>query len=132
MYKLRKILVFIMIFVIVSSCALADGEVIPLASGVINSASVSFTSSGRATFSLVCQIVCSSLEVSSCTLQKKNGSRWEFEANLLRPSGSSNSCILVTSADYSASLKSGNTYRIVVEFNADGATTTCTSNSITY
>lgn len=105
---------------------------------IFESASVAISSSMYADFYAGTHRNCSSIYVSSCTLQKKNSSgSWVYAATLTPPSDTAtNTSNFGALADYESSCTSGNTYRVRAVFKAvyDGTTYTVTrtSNSVQY
>lgn len=105
---------------------------------VFESASVSIGSGMDADFYAGTNYNCSSISVSSCTLQKKNTSgTWVYAASLTPPSNvAKNTSNFGALADYSSSCTSGNTYRVRAVFkavyNGTSYTVTRTSNSVNY
>ena len=104
----------------------------PFASYVFASADVSLNSNKSGVFNAT-TIYATSVSVTSCTLQRKDGSKWIDVGSLTPPSHtSSNSYSFSAIANYSSSLINGNTYRITAVFSADGETVTRTSSQRTY
>ena len=102
------------------------------ASPVFNTRSVSFSSSMKSSMSATTSIVCAKISVTSVTLEKSSGGAWGFDKNLPCPSPMTNTDIYGAGMDYSSYCVKGNTYRIVVVFNADGVTASATSPGATY
>jgi hypothetical protein len=105
---------------------------------IFESASVSIGSEVDADFDASTNRNCSSIYVSSCTLQKKNASgTWVYAVTLTPPSDvARNTSDFGALADYSNSCTSGNTYRVRAVFkavyNGISYTVTRTSNSVNY
>jgi hypothetical protein len=121
-----------------SCCFVSAGVAATLESLVFESASVTIGSSIDADFDAATNYNCSSISVSSCTLQKKNASgTWVYAASLTPPSDvAKNTSNFGALADYSSSCTSGNTYRVRAVFkavyNGTSYTVTRTSNSVNY
>ena len=117
--------------------AMAEGMT-PYANLVFESARVSIGKSMDADFSSGMHCNCTTIYVSSCTLEKKNANgTWSYASSLTPPSETAtNTSDFGAYKDYSASCTSGNTYRIRATFAAvyKGITYTVnrTSNSVDY
>lgn len=130
---MRKLICLVMVLVTALTAVVwtASAEISPLSSEVFHRASVS-CSSGTATFSARVNIQCSSISVTSCTLQKFENGSWVFAATLATPESKSNTYTYFTTKDYSSSMSTGVTYRIKATFEAGGDSVTTTSKSFTY
>lgn len=116
----------------------SSGLASTLESLVFESAAVTIGSRIDADFDAAANYNCSSIYVSSCTLQKKNASgSWVYASSLTPPSDvAKNTSNFGALADYSSSCTSGNTYRVRAVFkavyNGISYTVTRTSNSVNY
>lgn len=128
----KKFMSALTIVTVTLFCVVAIAEALPLSSTHFNSVTILFYASGSATFSASLKKKCSSVGVSSCTLEKKDGNNWTFESMLPTPNSKTDTSFYAASQDYSAHLTSGVTYRLVVVYEADGEQVTKTSSSITY
>ena len=107
---------------IVDTCA--DAE--------FSSASASLSAKKTVTFSCLTNSEKKSIKITSCWLQKKDGTIWRFSKSLALPTVvASNTNTYGAWMDYSSSIGSG-TYRIGFIANADGHTVTRYSNERTY
>lgn len=62
-----------------------------------------------------------SISVTSCSLQKKNGEKWERVKGLTAPKTvASNAYLYSSDMDYSDDIPDGGTYRVGAVFDADG------------
>lgn len=110
----------------------------PYANLVFESAGVSIGRSMDADFSSGMHCNCTTIYVSSCTLEKKNANgTWSYASSLTPPSETAtNTSNFGAYKDYSDSCTPGNTYRIRATFAAvyKGVTYTVnrTSNSVDY
>lgn len=116
----------------------SSGLAATLESLVFESASVTISKALNTDFDAATNYNCSSIYVSSCTLQKKNTSgTWVYAATLTPPSKvATNTSDFGALASYSGSCTSGNTYRVRAVFkavyNGISYTVTRTSNSVNY
>lgn len=110
----------------------AKGEVAPLSTDKIRSATVIFSRSGLATFTADLRETCASAKIASCTLEKKDGNKWVFARSLPVPDAKTNVTRYTATVDYSSYLSSDTSYRLVVVFEADGEQVSKTSTAITY
>ncbi len=103
------------------------------ASAVFVSKTVSLSTSMRSSISCSTSVDCKKIYVSAVKLEKKIGTDWVSTTSLPCPSTTAvNTDIFGAGMDYSSYCTKGNTYRIVVTFNADGTTASATSGSNTY
>lgn len=113
-----------------TACAFAP---VPFADSYFDSATISLSSSMKASFSALTSYKSSKIQVTSCTLQRKNGNTWNDVATLTPPSTvATNAYSYRASSAYSSAATSGYTYRVWAVFNADGHTVTRYSNSVAY
>lgn len=132
---MRKLWLCIMVVILFSVAMLHIGayaDIMPMSSVTFSRAVVSASETGGVTFSATLNKKCSTVSVSSCTLQKQEEGRWVFAASLETPPSKSNISKYTAHKDYSSNMTTGVNYRIVATFNADGETMTKTSNSFTY
>lgn len=130
--KVSTTLLVAMLFSL-SSMLPAYAQMVIFASSDYNSATVSLSSSGKATFSATTTTKCEEIKVTSCTLQIKSSGAWSDSKTLIAPSTiAKNTAAYAATKNYSSSMSGGNTYRIMATFNADGKTTTKYSNEITF
>ncbi len=124
----------IMICLLLSMVGVASASGIqPYASEYYSDASVAFTSAGLAVFSATTTFQFQALSVTSCTLQIKEGREWNKATNLTPPSlVAKNRFTYAAEKNYASSCTSGNTYRIVATFDADGHTITKTSGEVAF
>lgn len=127
---LRTIILSTIMAVLSVSISMAAVE--PRAHDTFQKATVALTSSKIVMFSATTVVEAASIQVTSCTLQKKAGTVWVFSGALTPPSYiASNANTYGASVDYSSSISTG-TYRIKAVFSADGETITSTSNEKTF
>lgn len=108
-------------------------DIRPYADEHYSNAGVVFTSAGLAVFTATTAFQFQTLSVTSCTLQIKEGREWNKAASLTPPSlVAKNRFTYAAEKNYSSSCTSGNTYRIVAAFNADGQTITKTSGEVKF
>lgn len=106
---------------------------LPYADEYYSNAGVAFTSAGLVVFTATTAFQFQTLSVTSCTLQIKEGREWNKAASLTPPSlVAKNRFTYAAKKNYSSSCTSGNTYRIVAAFNADGQTITKTSGEVKF
>lgn len=104
---------------------------------IFESASITIGSTMDADFDASTHRNCSSIYVSSCTLQRYSNGTWVYAATLTPPSDvATTTSNFGALAYYGSSCTSGNTYRVYAVFRAvyDGTTYTVTrtSNSVQY
>lgn len=100
------------------------------ASTVFNSTSVALNKSKEGAFGATTYNYYD-IKVSSVTLQKQNGTKWEDVKSLTAPSKVAKDTTLYTSTEsYSASISGTGTFRLKAVFSAGGATTTSYSGSM--
>lgn len=138
MHTLKKCICLVIVLVtFVASYAMAE-SIEPYANLVFESASVSLGRSMDADFYAGTHLTCSSIYVSSCTLQKKDlNGEWTNAGSLPAPLHvAKDESDYLTTADYSTYCTRGNTYRIKAIFKAvsEGVTYSVTrySNSVDY
>ncbi len=132
MRKLWLCIMVVMLFSVAMPHIGAYADIMPLSSENFSRAMVTAYETGNVKFSATLNKVCSTVSVSSCTLQKKEDGRWVFATSLGTPPSKSDISKYTANKDYSSSMTTGVTYRIVATFDADGETITKTSNSFTY
>lgn len=64
--------------------------------------------------------------------EKRSDGKWYYVCDLSGPPSVENAASYNKSKDYSSSCEKGKTYRVLGTFNADGETSSCTSNAKTY
>ena len=114
------------------SCAVATSEVSCFSSDTFFSVSVQPTASGVVAFNARLKLKCSSISVTTCTLEKLEDGSWKFVKSLSTPEVKTNTNRYSASKDYSSSLASGNTYRFKATFSANGETLSQTSPALNY
>ena len=135
---LKSLLTILCTLLLLSFCYVSTGIAGTQESLVFESAYVSIGSGLDADFYAGTNYNCSSIYVSSCTLQKKNANgSWVYAATLTPPSDVAiNTSNFGALADYESSCTSGNTYRVYAVFravyNGTTYTVTRTSNSVQY
>lgn len=108
-------------------------DFVPMASPVFVSKSAGLSTAMKAIMTCSTSVICNKIYVSGVALQKQSGSSWAHDKNLPCPSATAtNASSFGTSMDYSSYCTKGNTYRVVITFNADGVTASATSGSATY
>lgn len=131
MRKLFSVVLVLVALLAASQTVIAKAEITaPFANPIFEVASVSLNSKFTAYFSASTNEVCSSIFVSSCVLQKRNGTVWITLAELSPPSyvatDASNYDDLKNYADV---IPAGGTYRLKAVFSGGGETVTRYSNS---
>jgi len=135
---IKHITAVLCLLMILTFSFISSGVAATLESLVFESASVTIGSGMDADFYAGTNYNCTSISVSSCTLQKKNASgSWVYASSLTPPSDvAKNTSNFGALADYSSSCTSGNTYRVRAVFkavyNGISYTVTRTSNSVNY
>ena len=130
-------LVLCLICVFLLGCATA-GEIVPYENPIFDSAGLTLSSNMDVVFLAGTRRNCSSIYVSSCTLEKRNSNgTWSHETSLTPPSDVAyNTSDFAAQKNYASSCDEGNTYRVVVVFSAiyNGTEYTVdrTSRSVTY
>lgn len=132
MKKVVAIISIICLLISSAVAATAEAGITPYSDECFRDAKVAISSSGRVTFTATLKYRCSTVEVTSCILQKKIGDNWTFAETLTVPESAANTMRYSKSKDYSSNMTSGVSYRVVAVFNADGTTRTATSGAITY
>lgn len=110
----------------------AKAEIMPLSSDNFWRYSACFLDGGYVSFSANVYAECTSIKVVSCKLEKKSGSKWIFIKSLVCPASKANTSSYAVTKNYSSSLTKGDTYRVVVTFEADKEQVTTTSTAYTY
>jgi len=132
MKRFIRLIAVTMLLVLVCSSALAD-EIMPMADPDVASASVSFRSTGKATFEVTAYNNPSEIKVTSCSLQVKDGNRWVFSCNLDAPTTvATNRNIYSATMNYASDCSSGHTYRIAATYYIGGKYKTKYSNSVEF
>ena len=138
MQKMKRFSIIVCILLVFAVTVVNAEVLVPYANPVFESGSASLSRSMNAEFYAGTHLDCSSIYVSSCTLQKKDLSGdWANAGALPAPSHvAKNECDFFTTADYSTYCTRGNTYRIKAIFKAvsEGVTYSVTrySNSVDY
>lgn len=131
---MRKMTISIMALVLLLSLAsvAAADMIVPYADEYFNSLTINLTSRKYVAYQATAKHIHSVIKVTECTLQKKNGTKWEDDCELTAPSGiAENTNAYDETMDYSDVIGTG-TYRVSATFYADGYTVTRTSNVRTY
>lgn len=108
----------------------ARAEIIPYADTTFRNASVTVSTTGKATFKASTRVECASLKVASCYLQLKTGETYQSVKSLVCPPALTNATWYSETKDYSGDMTPGHTYRIKATFDADGHTLTKYSGPI--
>ncbi len=112
---------------------LASADITPMASPVFVAKTASLSTAMKSVMTCTTSVTCNQIYVSAVTLQRKSGSSWVNAGPLPCPTTvATNASSFATSKDYSSYCTRGNTYRVVITFNADGVTASATSGSSTY
>lgn len=127
-----KVSVVLVILLFAMGVVVASAEVLPLSSTSFRDVKIAFGSTGNATFSASLDHRCATISVTSCVLEKMVGGIWEFDEALSCPESVNNAMRYTKVKNYSSSLITGVSYRIIAVFDADGETMTVTSGTITY
>ena len=134
--KIRKavLLLTVLILMMLGTASVASAQEASLrANPVFAEASVYLGSSMIAEFSASTRLICSSIEVTSWSLQRKVNNQWIYAGTLTPPSTTAYNILdFWTQKDYSASCTKGYTYRIYAVFSAGGETVSRYSNEATY
>lgn len=129
--NLTILLCFVTTLILIAPVAI-NAQVTPCANPVFIEASVYIGSTMRAEFTASTMVTCSSICVSSCTLQKKVGTRWVYAKSLSVPSYVANNTFIYDDVkNYDDDIPAGGTYRLKVVFSGGGETVTRYSNSQT-
>ena len=132
MKKNLSALLVIIILVGVALPTMSAAEIVPFANPVFDSASVYLGKKFSAEFTASTNVICSSICVSSCTLQKKVGTNWVYAKSLNVPSYVANNTFIYDDVkNYDDDIPAGGTYRLKVVFSGGGETVTRYSNSQT-
>lgn len=126
--RLIRILILTLCFVICSASVLADGAS-PYADVIFKNATVSISSSGSVTFMCTTKKMVGVIEVTSCTVYKKNANNsWSSVSDALSvPTTKSYNSIGYTQTVTPSKAFSDGTYKVTATFSADGHTKTVTS-----
>ena len=131
MKKICSLLIISILLLLFSTYAFA-AEAIPYSDSVFTSGTASLSTRKTVNFSLRTLDTQGAIKITSCWLQKKDGTIWRFAKSLGIPSQVAiNATSYAASMDYSSAIGSG-TYRIGFIANADGHTITRYSNERTY
>lgn len=133
--KIRVIRLCIAAIILVGiiSMTTAQGEINPCANSVFAEASVYLSTSMVADFTASTRLICPSIIVSSCTLQRKVNGYWVNAGSLTPPTSTAyNTSDFGAQKDYSGSCTKGYTYRIYAVFSACGETVSRYSNEAIY
>lgn len=124
-----SVALFVLIMAAMGIQGFAEG-IVPFADDVFQTASVSLNAEKMATFTATTMESVSSISVTSCTLEKKNGTKWEAVKSLAVPDTEATNTVTYRSTkSYASAIPSGGPYRIVAVFDADGHTITKNSAS---
>lgn len=134
---LKKVCVFLIIFVLLSGCisanAATSSPIQVCADPYVSSSGIYLSSAGNAQMVITLKYQANSVSVSSCSLQTKENGNWVFAESLPTPSAvGNNTAYYIVEQNYSSYMTKGSTYRMIVVYNIDGYEKTCTSNSISY
>lgn len=130
MRKLSIMLLSLLLLSIATTAFAAD--ILPYADSYFDSLTINLNSTKKVGYRAVAKEVHNEIKVTSCTLQKKSGTRWINAGSLDAPEVvAQNTRVYDAAMDYSDDIGSG-TYRISATFYADGYTVTRTSNERTY
>ena len=133
--KIRKavLLLTVLILMMLGTASVASAQEASLrANPVFAEASVYLGSSMIAEFSASTRLICSSIEVTSCSLQRKVNGGWVYVGSLASPAAATNTSDFGGEKDYSDNCTRGYTYRIYAVFSAGGETVSRYSNEATY
>lgn len=132
MKKNLSTLLIIIAIISIALPAMSAAEIVPFANPVFDSASVYLGKKFSAEFTASTNVICSSICVSSCTLQKKVGTIWVYAKSLSVPSYVANNASNYDDVkNYDDDIPAGGTYRLKVVFSGGGETVTRYSNSQT-
>lgn len=132
---MKRVAAFILVIILsmLTIHSVFASGIMPRADEYYSDAGVAFTSAGLAVFTATTTFQFDTLSVTSCTLQVKDGGRWSQAGTLTPPSHvARNRFTYAAEKNYSSSCSSGNTYRIVATFNADGHTITKASGEVAF
>lgn len=131
---MRKIYVFLissLMLLSIAATALAF-DIMPYADSYFDSITINLTSKKYVAYQATAKEEHKEIKVTSCTLQKKSGTRWTDVGSLDAPTDvANNTRVYDATMDYSDDIGTG-TYRIKATFYADGYTVSRTSNERTY
>ena len=131
MRKLSMVLLSALMLLSMAATALAM-DISPYADSYFDSLTINLNSKKKVGYRAVAKEIHGEIKVTSCTLQKKSGTKWTNEGSLDAPTVvAKNTRVYDAAMDYSDDIGSG-TYRISATFYADGYTVTRTSNERTY
>ena len=121
-----------LLVIMFATSIVTQAENIPNANPVFAEASVYLSSSMVADFTASARLICPSISVSSCSLQRKVNESWVNAGALIPPVAAHNTSAFGAQKDYSSKCTRGYTYRIYAVFSARGKTVTRYSNEATY
>ncbi len=121
------VMVFILSAMIMSSTVMADFSV--LANPVFSEASVYLGSNMVADFDASTRLVCSTIAVTSCKVQKNINGVWSDVVNLPLPESATDTDSYGASYDYSSKMPTGGSFRIKAVFSGGGESLTRYSNA---
>lgn len=131
---MRRIYVFLisaLMLLSIATTALAL-DIMPYADSCFDSITINLTTRKYVAYQATTKEEHEEIKVTSCTLQKKSGTRWINVGSLDAPTDvANNTRVYDATMDYSDDIGTG-TYRVSATFYADGYTVTRTSNERTY
>lgn len=131
MRKLSVLLLSALVLLSITATALAM-NISPYADSYFDSLTINLNTKKNVAYQAVAKEIHEEIKVTSCTLQKKSGTKWTDAGSLDAPTYvAKNTRVYDAAMDYSDDIGSG-TYRISATFYADGYTVTRTSNERTY
>ena len=128
MKRLHKIIAIVSMLLFIMILPMGASAYEPYASMVFVDAGVVLRSDKTVDFSASTTKPFPTIQVTSCTLQRKLGSLWVSAGSLTPPSYvATNTLGYYATADYSSNIPNGDTYRILAVFSAGGETVMRTS-----
>lgn len=128
----RNVVIIITLAMVACLIIPATTETVLRANAVFSEASVYLYDDYSAHFTASTMIICSTISVSSCSLQVYANGRWKHHSYLSLPGpNATNTAVFGALADYSSSFPASGRYRIKATFSGGGESVTRYSNART-
>ena len=134
---LKRFGLLLAILILLSGCisarAATNDSVQICADAYVSCSGTYLSTAGNVQMIITLKYQANSIFVSSCSLQIKDNGKWIYAETLPTPPAvGNNTASYMAEYDYSSYLTTGSTCRIVVVYNIDGYTKSCSSNAISY
>jgi hypothetical protein len=131
---MKKMVAFCLVFILVlASLVLVPAESIPMANPVFQITTLYLFESFYVQFGASTRLICPTISVSSCAIEKQVNGKWILHQTLTPPSYvAQNATVYGETGDYTAYKPTSGTYRIKATFTARGESVTEYSLPRTY